>query len=98
MYSKLPNSDVTERFVYLGLTPTLIAAYKVASLVRKEMCILFLYIPPEPVGNYELLVLNNRDEFTARPARAAHHWESHAHCIGGTDETEGKEGGTWFGM
>lgn len=40
------------------------------------MCILFCYINPHPkVGEYQLVLVNNRDEIYSRPAKAAHFWE-----------------------
>ena len=62
------------------------------------MCILFVYVNDTPKdGTYELIIENNRDEFYARPTKAAHNWTQAPDCIGGLDLQPGR-GGTWFGV
>lgn len=49
------------------------------------MCILFIYRNPEAsVDSFRLIVVSNRDEVLNRPAKPAHYWEKHPHCLGGT--------------
>jgi len=65
------------------------------------MCIQFIYINNDAAsdGSYQLVLLNQRDEFYKRPTQPAHYWQNAAaHCIGGTDQEPGKEGGTWFAV
>lgn len=50
------------------------------------MCILFIYRNSEPnTDGYRLILIANRDEYYARPAKPAHHWEDCTECIGGMD-------------
>ncbi len=57
------------------------------------MClVLFSY---EPASRTPLVVAANRDEFYARPASAAHHWEDHPGIFAGRDLTAH---GTWLGV
>lgn len=64
------------------------------------MCIQFVYINNcAGDGEYQLILLNQREEYYKRPAKPAHYWQADAsHCIGGTDEQVGREGGTWFAI
>ncbi|XP_051168869.1 transport and Golgi organization protein 2 [Leptopilina boulardi] len=63
------------------------------------MCILFIYRNPEADTNsFRLIIVANRDEMLNRPAKPAHYWEKHPHCLGGTDMEPGKEGGTWLAL
>lgn len=49
------------------------------------MCILFIYRNPEADTNsFRLIIVANRDEMLNRPAKPAHYWEKHPHCLGGT--------------
>jgi uncharacterized protein with NRDE domain len=57
------------------------------------MClVLFSY---QPGSERPLIVAANRDEFYARPARSAHHWEDSIALFGGRDLSAG---GTWLGV
>ncbi|MGE0624955.1 MAG: NRDE family protein [Pseudomonadales bacterium] len=57
------------------------------------MClVLFSY---QPGTDRPLIVAANRDEFYARPARSAHHWEDAAHVFAGRDLSAG---GGWLGV
>lgn len=61
------------------------------------MCILFLYINPRPkVGEYKIILVNNRDEVYLRPTKPAHFWDGDQ-ILGGMDLQEHCEGGTWLG-
>ncbi|XP_042223687.1 transport and Golgi organization 2 homolog isoform X2 [Homarus americanus] len=61
------------------------------------MCLLFLYINPDPKkGEYKLVLVNNRDESYQRPTKKAHLWDSNLY--GGMDIQSGKEGGTWLAL
>jgi uncharacterized protein with NRDE domain len=53
------------------------------------MCILFSYISKliKP-GEFKLIILNNRDEYFHRPAKAASFVNEH--CLYGQDLTQGK--------
>ncbi|XP_043473640.1 transport and Golgi organization protein 2 isoform X1 [Leptopilina heterotoma] len=63
------------------------------------MCILFIYRDPKAdCHSFRLIVISNRDEVLNRPAKPAHYWEKHPHCLGGTDMEPGKEGGTWLAL
>lgn len=57
------------------------------------MClVLFSY---QPDTDRPLVVAANRDEFYARPARSAHHWEDAPHVFAGRDLSAG---GSWLGV
>ncbi|XP_037801984.1 transport and Golgi organization 2 homolog [Penaeus monodon] len=61
------------------------------------MCLLFVYINPDPKeGEYKVILVNNRDEFYSRPTKPAYFWDSG--ILGGADMYTGREGGTWLGM
>ncbi|XP_042878340.1 transport and Golgi organization 2 homolog [Penaeus japonicus] len=61
------------------------------------MCILFVYINPEPKeGEYKVILANNRDEFYIRPTKPAYFWDTG--ILAGADMNSGREGGTWLGM
>ncbi|KFM66645.1 hypothetical protein X975_25730, partial [Stegodyphus mimosarum] len=63
------------------------------------MCMLFLYINPNPGPHgFYLILANTRDEFFYRPTRKCHYWEQNPNIIGGMDIEEGKQGGTWLAM
>ncbi|XP_058794748.1 transport and Golgi organization protein 2 [Phymastichus coffea] len=63
------------------------------------MCILFIYHNPSPSTNsYRLILIANRDEYYARPAKPAHYWKDYPECLGGTDMEPGREGGTWLAL
>ncbi|XP_054724669.1 transport and Golgi organization protein 2 homolog [Uloborus diversus] len=63
------------------------------------MCMLFLYINPNPgPDGFYLILANTRDEFFYRPSRVCHFWEHNPNIIGGMDFEEGKQGGTWLAM
>lgn len=48
------------------------------------MCILFIFINPDPKpGEYKVILASNRDEVIGRPAKPAHEWKSHEGCYGG---------------
>jgi len=53
------------------------------------MCILFSYVSKliKP-GEFKLIILNNRDEYFHRPAKAASFVNTH--CLYGQDLTQGK--------
>lgn len=62
------------------------------------MCILFVYINPNPeIGDYRLILATNRDEHYARSALPAH-LDRNTNIIGGQDMELGKEGGTWLAL
>jgi len=57
------------------------------------MClVLFSY---QPDSDYPLVVAANRDEFYARPAESAHHWQDAPNVFAGRDLSAG---GTWLGV
>ncbi|XP_042898689.1 transport and Golgi organization protein 2 homolog [Parasteatoda tepidariorum] len=63
------------------------------------MCMLFLYINPNPgPDGFYIILANTRDEFFYRPARICHFWDQNPGIIGGMDFEEGKQGGTWLAM
>ena len=57
------------------------------------MCILFIANNVRP--EFPLIVAANRDEFFARPSRAAHFWEDAPDILAGRDE---QAGGSWLGV
>ena len=57
------------------------------------MCILFIAIKQHP--QYPLIIAANRDEFFARPSRAAHYWADAPDILAGRDL---QAGGTWLGV
>lgn len=57
------------------------------------MCIAYLALQTHP--DWPLFIAANRDEFHARPARAAAPWPHHPDVIGGIDEIAH---GTWLGF
>lgn len=57
------------------------------------MCIAYLAIQAHP--DWPLFIAANRDEFHARPTRAAAPWPDHPNLLAGIDETAG---GTWLGV
>uniref|UniRef100_A0A0N5AYT4 Transport and Golgi organization protein 2 n=1 Tax=Syphacia muris TaxID=451379 RepID=A0A0N5AYT4_9BILA len=63
------------------------------------MCVTFVYLNPSAIGNakdYQLIILNNRDESFDRPTSFAG-WENG--ILAGRDEAISNErGGTWLGM
>lgn len=62
------------------------------------MCILFLYINPEPkFGEYKIILVNNRDEMYNRPTKPAHFWNGDQ-ILGGMDEQDHCKGGTWLAV
>lgn len=61
------------------------------------MCLLFLYINPRPrVGEYKVILVNNRDELYNRPTKPAHFWDDK--ILGGMDVEEHCKGGTWLAV
>lgn len=65
----------------------------IAGLWFESMClVLFAY---QPDSQRPLVVAANRDEFYARPALGAHHWEDAPDLLAGRDLTAG---GTWLGV
>uniref|UniRef100_U5ETR2 Putative transport and golgi organization 2 n=1 Tax=Corethrella appendiculata TaxID=1370023 RepID=U5ETR2_9DIPT len=63
------------------------------------MCILFLFADPKSLINgYKLILISNRDEFYARPAKQAAPWEENECVFGGRDMEPGREGGTWLAL
>lgn len=51
------------------------------------MCILFMFINPNPsTEGYRLILALNRDEFYERPTKQAHKWEENSDIIGGINE------------
>jgi uncharacterized protein with NRDE domain len=57
------------------------------------MCLLLLALAQRK--DYPLVILSNRDEFYARPTRAAHWWDDSTNTFGGRDlEAQG----TWMGV
>ncbi|CAH0549547.1 unnamed protein product [Brassicogethes aeneus] len=62
------------------------------------MCILFIYVDPNPdEGGYRLIIASNRDEYYRRPAKNAFLCEKTG-IIGGRDMEPGREGGMWLGI
>lgn len=57
------------------------------------MCFVLIAFNAHP--DFPLVVAANRDEFFARPARAAHWWTGQTPILAGRDETAG---GTWLGV
>lgn len=57
------------------------------------MCLILFAIQQHK--DYPLIVIANRDEFYARPARAAHWWEDEPSILAGRDL---EAGGTWMGV
>ena len=57
------------------------------------MCILFIAIRQHP--QYPLIIAANRDEFFARPSRAAHYWDDAPNILAGRDL---QAGGSWLGI
>lgn len=52
--------------------------------VAKEMCILFVYVNPDPKsGEYKIILASNRDEQYARPSKPVHRWVTHEGVYGG---------------
>lgn len=48
------------------------------------MCILFVYVNPNPEpGGYKIVLASNRDELFNRPAKPAHEWLTHSGVFGG---------------
>uniref|UniRef100_G3MQ42 Transport and Golgi organization protein 2 n=1 Tax=Amblyomma maculatum TaxID=34609 RepID=G3MQ42_AMBMU len=63
------------------------------------MCLLFVYINPDPEDDgFSLVLVNVRDEFFHRPTKPAHFWEDDPNIIGGRDQEKGREGGTWMAV
>lgn len=63
------------------------------------MCILFLFVNPNPSGHgYQVILANNRDEQYERPTKPADFWDDDEYCISGLDMFEDRAGGTWIGM
>ncbi|KAK8767178.1 hypothetical protein V5799_006043 [Amblyomma americanum] len=61
------------------------------------MCLLFVYINPDPEDDgFSLVLVNVRDEFFHRPTKPASFWEDDPNIIGGRDQEKGREGGTWM--
>ncbi|ESP01734.1 hypothetical protein LOTGIDRAFT_200139 [Lottia gigantea] len=68
-------------------------------LWKSEMCILFLYVNNEyQPDEFQLILVNNRDETWDRPTKLADFWSTNKDCISGLDNEPGKEGGTWLGL
>ncbi len=62
------------------------------------MCIIFLYINSNPsIGEYKIILVNNRDESYSRPTKLAHFWED-GQILGGMDVQKTREGGTWLAV
>nr|XP_022907777.1 transport and Golgi organization protein 2 [Onthophagus taurus] len=60
------------------------------------MCILFIYINPNPEpGQFRLIIASNRDEFYNRPSQII---SKSNDVIGGRDLFEGRKGGMWLGI
>lgn len=57
------------------------------------MCLIVFSYKEHP--DFPFIFAGNRDEFYARPARAARFWEDHPHLLGGRDL---QAGGTWLGV
>jgi uncharacterized protein with NRDE domain len=57
------------------------------------MCLILLALSQHE--NYPLVILSNRDEFYARPTRAAHWWDDAPDTFGGRDL---EAHGTWMGV
>ncbi|XP_077532780.1 transport and Golgi organization 2 homolog [Haemaphysalis longicornis] len=63
------------------------------------MCLLFVYINPDPgEDGFSLVLVNARDEFFHRPSKPAEFWEDEPDIIGGRDQEKGREGGTWMAV
>lgn len=63
------------------------------------MCLLFLYLNPNPKWDeYQLILASSRDEFYNRRTDTARFWDPDFSIIGGTDQMEGRQGGTWLAM
>lgn len=57
------------------------------------MCLVLFAFDPD--SHHPLVVAANRDEFYARPARAAHYWDDRPALLAGRDLSAG---GTWLGV
>ncbi len=57
------------------------------------MCFILLGLKVHP--DYPFILAANRDEFYARPAKAAEFWDDNSNILAGRDL---KEGGTWLGI
>ena len=57
------------------------------------MCLITFAYRAHP--RYNLILVGNRDEFFARPTRAAHWWEDEPSIFAGRDL---QQGGTWLGL
>ncbi|MCP4236515.1 MAG: NRDE family protein, partial [Aestuariibacter sp.] len=57
------------------------------------MCLILIALQQHK--DYPLVVIANRDEFYARPTRAAHWWDDEPDIFAGRDLTAG---GTWLGI
>ena len=57
------------------------------------MCLILFAYKAHP--RYPLILAANRDEFYARPARSAHHWEEAPEIFAGRDLSAG---GSWLGV
>lgn len=63
------------------------------------MCLLFVYINPDPEDDrFSLVLVNVRDEFFHRPTKPASFWEDDPNVVGGLDQEKGREGGTWMAV
>lgn len=63
------------------------------------MCLLFVYINPDPGDDeFSVVLVNARDEFLHRPTKPAGFWEDEPDIIGGRDQETGREGGTWLAV
>ena len=52
------------------------------------MCLLFVYINPNPkTGEFKLILINNRDEFYSRPTKPAHLLGTNPEIIAGEYKT-----------
>ncbi|ESO04963.1 hypothetical protein HELRODRAFT_171971 [Helobdella robusta] len=71
------------------------------------MCICFIYLnnniddgssssPSSSTADYQLVVINNRDEYYERPTKPASLWNGS--CISGLDQQANRENGTWLGV
>jgi uncharacterized protein with NRDE domain len=59
------------------------------------VCLVLFAYGPDERGGSRLVVAANRDEFYARPALGAHHWEDAPEVFAGRDL---QAGGTWLGV
>ena len=59
------------------------------------MCLVLFAYGPDERGASRLVVAANRDEFYARPALSAHHWQDAHEIFAGRDL---QAGGTWLGV